>query len=56
MRAGRGAALVLSGGARWPEGIDRRTRHDAIADTARLERMAEQMLDAAGWDALLATP
>lgn len=29
---------------------------DAVADTARLERMAERMLDAADWDDLLATP
>ena len=28
----------------------------AITDRARLERMAERILDAAGWDDLLATP
>lgn len=35
---------------------DREAALAAITDRARLERMAEHILDAAGWDDLLATP
>lgn len=37
-----------------PEGVA--AALDAIADRDRLERMAERIFDAAGWDDLLATP
>jgi hypothetical protein len=48
--------LTLMGRKRFGESESAAAALNAVADPARLERMAERIFDATGWDDLLATP
>jgi hypothetical protein len=55
---GERTILLIRGRKRFgaPPPAEREAELAAITDRARLERMAERIFDATGWDDLLATP
>jgi hypothetical protein len=52
----RNVLLIMGRKKFGPPPPEREAALSAITDRARLERMAERILDATGWDDLLATP